>query len=433
MLTLKRSMTIATLGLGLGLGWLAPEARAAAQGAVRATNTVRTGSLRPPTYRLMLALEELLAHAQWQQGLQRLDAFAVRTKGYEYEQLMLDRIRIQFLLGSENFSRALPVLERTLDSPYVAAPARQDYLHNLAQIYATLNQWAPVIRVLNRWMQAEPEPEAAVVALLGFAYYRQGNPARAAALLRDAIARQSREHPNEPQLDWYKLLLAASRDRGNLAGAAAVLRSLVAHFPEQSAMFLELAHTAQQQGDPQLALAGLRWGQAAGADSSEVVREQILLLVQMKDPQRAAQLGERAVKAGWWGEQAGDWDLLIDAWLQARAPKQALQTAERAARTASANPGHFQYRIGELLLTESRWAEAATRLSEALNLLDAAAKNSSPQADSHSEKESAHAALLQGIALLYQGKFTSSRRSLQRASRHPDQRREANRWLQHLP
>lgn len=425
--TLKRSLLIATLGLGLGL--VAPEAQAAAS----SSQTVRTGSLRPPTYRLMLALEELLSKSQWQQGLQRLDAFAARTEGHEYEQLMLDRIRIQFLLGSEQFARALPVLERTLDSPFVATAARQDYLHNLAQIYATLKQWPQVIRVLSRWMQAETEPDAAVVALLGFAYYRQGNPARTEALLRDAIGRQNREHPNRPQLDWYKLLLAASRDRGNLAGATATLKSLVAHFPEQSEMFLELARTAQQQGDPQLALAGLQWGHAAGAQDSQVVRDQILLLLQMKAPLRAAQLGQKAVKAGWWGEQAGDWDLLIDAWLQARSPERALLAAEQAAQSEKANPGHFEFRMGELLLTENRWVEASNKLNQALKLLASAAGNSPSKTNSSREKEGARAALLHGIAQLYQGNFERSRRSLQRASRHPDQHREASRWLQHLP
>lgn len=391
---------------------------------------VPLGTVRPPTHRFLVKVEEWMAAGQFYEALERIEAFLPRTTGRQYERGLLDVARSYCLLSTEQFVRAVPVLTEVVGNRWIQASSRHDLRFNLVQIHVQEGQWTLAAPLLNEWLEAESSPEPVSLALAGYVQYQLDHYRRAASLLRRAIVENHAVPGSEPHVDWYQLLLASYQRQGDPDAARALLRSFVARFPHYTDNYLQLAQTALQLKDSALALASLDLGAAAGALSAEGIRAQVRLLVELGDPYRSASTAEQAIATGKLVPSRFDWDQLVDAWLLARNSRRAVKAAKKArayyggkvspdeSGESPVHSRHFVLRAGEILLRQEHWLQAARMVEPVLAVEGAAA-------------DRAHAHLLLGVSQLQQGLADKSFKNLTHAKRAPAEQVEAKRWLQY--
>lgn len=373
------------------------------------------GTVRPPTHRVLVKLEQQMGRSEWKEALRRIDSYAPRTQGHPYEQSLLQVARAYCLLSMERHIEAASVLNQLLGDPWVGQETKHNFAYNLAQIYVQQEDWRRAAPLVDSWLRDEAKPEPESLALAGYVQYRLKHFKVAANRLRVAIVERHRSVPKSPVFEWYQLLLASYQELGDDDAARALLRSFVTRFPEHSGNYWQLANTALRLSDPTLALASLELGAAAGGLNREGVRLQVRLLVQLGDPYRAARVAEEAMMTSVLPSTREDWDVLVDAWLLARNEERALAAARKAVPTGRA---HFSLRAGEILLRNEEWKSAVQPLQEALDT-------------SRDPPTRARIHLLLGISSLHRSERENSRRHLQLARGEESQRQEAERWLSH--
>ena len=149
-----------------------------------------------------------------------------------------DRIFTLGLAESEqDFAAAITTFRRVLQLEPKHTLAR----YNLALVLKRADRLPEAIEALQRALEIEPRPEA--LYTLGVIYWQQGDTARAARALRDAVGVDPR------YADAHYTLGAVLAARNDWRAAADALRRAIALRPDLPGAHYSLARVLQQSGD----------------------------------------------------------------------------------------------------------------------------------------------------------------------------------------
>ncbi len=291
------------------------------------------------------------------------------------------------------YEQAMQAYENVINEPEVTLPIRNAALFTLAQLNLVKENYSKGIELILQWMDEVETVTAQSWALLGQAYYQQGNFNKSMSSLKTAIS-MAEEEGYKPKENWYVLLAACiSELKKEIGEKEALLQQvdiyeiLVNLYPKKL-YFVQLGGTYGQLGrekDYMITLKAAHAKDFLDKESEYLALAQLLLLNQ--NPFWAAQVlvsGQKKittytetvidkttgkeVKVEKTGPVVRDTEknlkLLADSWRMAQEIDKAIPVLEKAAKLSK--DGKSYVLLGNLYLSEDKLDEAVDSIKKGL-------------------------------------------------------------------
>jgi len=291
------------------------------------------------------------------------------------------------------YEQAMQAYENVINEPEVTLPIRNAALFTLAQLNLVKENYSKGIELILQWMDEVETDTAQSWALLGQAYYQQGNFNKSMSSLKTAIS-MAEEEGYKPKENWYVLLAACiSELKKEIGEKEALLQQvdiyeiLVNLYPKKL-YFVQLGGTYGQLGrekDYMITLKAAHAKDFLDKESEYLALAQLLLLNQ--NPFWAAQVlvsGQKKittytetvidkttgkeVKVEKTGPVVRDTEknlkLLADSWRMAQEIDKAIPILEKAAKLSK--DGKSYVLLGNLYLSEDKLDEAVDSIKKGL-------------------------------------------------------------------
>ncbi len=329
-----------------------------------------------------------------------------------YERALVYRLHAHLAYFAADYTGARENFEKVLAEEVLSVRDDNRIRFNIAQLYATGQQWSEVISALDRWARYVEEPDPFAHYLRAIAYYQLED--LDAALIE---AKRAVELSPEPLESWLLILSALHTQKEEYASALPVLEKLVARFPNKKRYWIQLSliHGALENYPRSLAVLELAYLQGLLTEDKEVRRLARASLHQNL-PYPAAQVLEKGLAEGVVPRDSEALELLANSWIAAREYEKSLPPLRQAAELAK--NGNLYVRLGQVYMQREAWQEATEVLQQAVAKGDL--------------KDPGNAQLLLGIAFYNDQRVDQARSSFARARQHDSTREAADRWITHL-
>jgi tetratricopeptide (TPR) repeat protein len=370
------------------------------------------GTMSDRIYKRLAKSQELMSEEKYAEAIELLDklesvserdpfalAQIMQTKGYTYAQ-------------QDQFEKAAAAFEKSLDQKALPMQPTLSTMYSLAQVYVAIEQYRKGIPLLQDYLfnkdPANPDAHFFYGQLLAQI------DARSAAIEQVEKAISLTKSPKE---SWYRLLAALYYESKNYAKAAEAVEHLVRIEPDKEEYWKQLSSIYVADNQDKKALATLEVAYKKGflreeKDMLQLVRLSLFIEV----PYKAGIYLQGALKDGIVSKTRKHFELLADAWIQARELDRALEALSRAAPLAE--DGSVYVRQGQIFLERERWKESVKAVEAGL-------------AKGGLDKPGlAYVAL--GIARYKLGQKDESLAAFQKAKKYPRQKNQATEWINHL-
>jgi tetratricopeptide (TPR) repeat protein len=365
------------------------------------------------TYEQLARIHTLLDGERYDAALAALERLKPRAARRPYEQALLLQTYAHVYARQDRYAPAIAALAQCLALDALPVEAAQQARYLLAQLQLATADYPAAAASLEQWFARESEPAPAAHALAGTAYAYSGDHARAIEHLRKAIARARR-----PEQNWYRQLLAVYYEAGRFGAAAELLQELIRRAPDAKDHWLQLAGVYHELGNDAQSVAVMELAYLRGLLTGEAELVNLArYYLYMDRPHAAAKLLEQALRESRVASTPENRRLLVDAWLRAREPEQALAAADRAQALA---PGDAELHLlrAQLQVEQENWSAVIEATNAALAAQGMAATG--------------RAWLLQGYAHYQKQAWQPARASFERARGFEETRDQAVHWLEQL-
>jgi tetratricopeptide (TPR) repeat protein len=329
-----------------------------------------------------------------------------------YERAMLLRELAAKAAGNKDYEAAAKYLDQALRQNALSPQAMAEMRKDLTQLLVAGGKPAEVVKALEPQVRnnasASPEQQAALAgAYLQLKRYKDALP-----LLQRAV----NATPN-PDESWLQALYAAYASTGREKEAIPVLDKLVRRNPGNRDYWLALAGLLHKAGDKPRALAVLELASRQGHLQSTEERLQLVgLTAEVGAPFEAGSLMHAWMQAGQLPRNAQNYETLAGLWLRAREAELATNALAEAQKLAQ-DPGR-SLQLGQLHLDRDAYAAAAVELNAGLD--EARADRAGP------------VLLALGMASFNAGNVEGAREAFTGAQRFPQSAAAAQQWLKFL-
>lgn len=327
-----------------------------------------------------------------------------------YERALVFRMLAHVASGANEPEAAIEYFERFLDQEMLPIRDEARARFQIAQLYASMQQWQLTIDRLKECFRYFEEPDPLGFYLMGIAYYQQGNFED--AIFQTKLAVGSRD----PKESWLRLLSALYYETQDYGNATPVLEELILRFPKkQYWVQLSLLYGARENYRRALSVQQVAYVQDFLDNDKELLRL-ARSYIYNDLPYPAAKILEKALADGSLSRNTESYELLANSWIAAREYERSLEPLRLAAKLSE--DGNLYVRLGQVHMQREAWPEAAALLSQAV------AKGSLDNPG--------NAVLLLGIAYYNDASLQSARSSFRRARKYDATRAEADRWITHI-
>lgn len=345
-----------------------------------------------------------------EEGLALLDKLRLPRLNPQ-ERAYVYRLRGYLNYAAGNYDATIESFQAVLDEEIMAPDVDNRIRFNIAQLYATLQQWENVLTAFEQWFRYTEEPVPLAYYLLGISNFQLGDVPAAIENTEKAI-----DLAPEPQEGWLQLLAALYVQQEDYPNATPVLEELVRRFPKKAYWGqLSLIYGARDDYRHSLAVQQVAYLQGLLTEDKELRRLARSYLYHDL-PYPAATVLERHIESGDIAQEASAFELLANSWIAAREYDRSLPALQKAAELS--DDGKLLVRLGQVHLQREEWSEAAERLRQAI------------ERGGLDKLGSAH--LLLGIAYYNADRVASAQSAFFRARKHEAARAEAERWLGHI-
>ena len=360
--------------------------------------------------RYLTAAQEASEEGNPQEGIALLDKLNMRRLN-PYERALIYRLKAYIAYAAGEFEVTLESLEKVLAEEVMQLDAENRIRFNIAQIYASLQQWREAVTALKRWFRYVEDPDPLAYYLLGISYYQLEQLDLAITNTEKAV-----DLSEEPAEGWLQLLSALYILKEDYASATPVLEELVMRFPKKPYWVqLSLIYGAREDYRRSLAVQQVAYLQGLITEDKELRRLARSYLYH-ELPYPAAKVLDKGIREGAIEKDAAAYELLANSWISAREYDRSLPPLERAAELA--DDGKLFVRLGQVHLQREEWDEAARRLAQGI--------------ERGGLRNPGTAQLLLGIAYYNAKRVPQARASFVRALEHDSTRAEADRWITHI-
>lgn len=329
-----------------------------------------------------------------------------------YERSRVEQIWASIAQSREDYTGALRHIQAAIASGGLNEPEMLQAQYQIAQLYIAQEKWKEGIDALNTWFKSAPNPNSSAYYLLAAAYYQLKDFKNAIPAAEKAI-----ELAEKPQESWLQLLLALRLQQEQYQEALPILKRLIATAPDKKTYWLQLSAVNSELEKYQDAATAMQLAYNAGllTEDSEFRRLSELLLY-IGIPYRAAEYLDKNLKEKKIKADQKVYETLANCWIAAREFDRAVEPLGQAARLHE--NGDLYVRLAEVQVQREDWAGAQDSLQKAL--------------DKGGLRDAGNAKLLMGITLYSQNKYDEAKEWFQQARQHPNERKQADGWLQHI-
>lgn len=373
----------------------------------------KTGStfMSQPTYNRISRAHKSIEEGAYQDALDELLDLAEDIKDRPYELAVTLQSIGYVYINQEKWELAGQYFQRALNTNALPAEPEKQLTYSLAQIYATLGNHQKTIDLLSNWFKTAENPPADAYIMMANAYAAQEKYTQAYPHVRKAL-----EKADKPREDWYKLALAIEYELKKYPAAAETLEVLVANWPDKEVYWKQLSGIYIELGQDAKALATMAMAHRRGLvkDSEDILNLARLYMLN-EVPYQAGRILEAALERGEVEKTLRNYELLSQAWIQAREFDNGIKALSQAA--ALSDDGELFVRAAQLEMSLADWegAMAAARKAIEKGGLDS--------------KKTGQAWLLLGTAAAEQKNFDVAINAFGKARGYPETRQTATQWL----
>lgn len=363
------------------------------------------------TYNALAKVHKLIEGGRYDEATTRIGAIGT-TKASAYERALVLQTHGYLHARKRQYQDAITALKGCLALKALPRSATRDARYLLIQMQAATGGYAEAAKGMDAWLASKKRPSAQAHALAGSMYAKVKRLDEAANRFRKAIDRSK-----EPQESWFRRLAAVYLETERYEAAAALLGDMVSRFPQRKQYWMQLSGTHQALGDDAKALAVMELAYRRGLsfDEGELLKL-ASFQVYMGQPYRAGDLLAKALATSAVRPSVETWQLLSNAWAQARETRPALKALERALEIAPSADLHL--RRAQLAADIEDWGVASEAAQAAL-------------ATGGLEQPSA-AHLLLGIAQYHLDRQTEALEAFEQALEFETSSAQAEQWMDFL-
>jgi tetratricopeptide (TPR) repeat protein len=318
--------------------------------------------VRPWAYKYLEEAYTTLEKESYPDTLATLDHMRRKDRRLNaHERALMWQTYAYVYAAQEHYQDAIGAFEKALMGDAMPDAAMQNVRYNLAQLYLVLERYDDAIAGFQTWLQHTTEPTPNGYFMLAMAYLQKNDAEKALVYARQVVS-VAGEHPREP---WLQLLASLLMQNGAYKEAAPVMEQLVALFPKKS-YFTQLSALYGELGQHDRSLATLELAYVQGLlDDGQELKTLAQLYLYNQVPVKAAHVLEEAAAAGLLPDDSESWQLLGEAWLQAKERDKAMEPLTKAARLAP--NGEAWMRLARVQLDEGDWGAARDSLNAAIH------------------------------------------------------------------
>jgi TolA-binding protein len=328
-----------------------------------------------------------------------------------YERALIFRMYAFVAYNAGDAKQAIRYFEQFLAQEMLTIKEEARVRFQIAQLYASLEDWQAMIRWLNNWLRYVEEPDPLGYYLMGMAYYQLENYDDAIESTLLAIG-----DSQDPKESWLRLLASLYSQKQDHENATLILEELILRYPKkQYWVQLSLIYGARVDYRRALSVQQVAYAQDLLTTDRELRRLARSYLYHDL-PYPAANVLEKGLAEGKIEADAAAYELLANSWIASREYKRSRDPLTKAAELSE--NGNLYVRLGQVYMQDEDWKTAATLFEKAV--------------EKGSLNDLGNAELLLGISYYNGGRATQARGAFKRARKHEKSKPEADRWITHL-
>lgn len=375
-------------------------------------------SLPPALYRQIETIQQLQHKQQWQVAAKKIIELEKQLESHSYGYSLLSQLGVHNALQRGKPDLAIVRLRKVLSAKKLSNNTLDDLTVTLGQLLVQQGQAKEAVKWLQPWSKRVKQKKSDNVATglmtLGYAYHQLGNYSAVIEPVKRAVTLYQK-----PPQSVYQLLLSAYMQTKRYAAAQKLLQQkLIVMYPAKANYWRQLSFVSYQLQDINTAVATLELGIKKGIlQQAKDVKQLVSLYLQQKNPYQAAMLQSKFLKQGLLKGSREDYQLLTNAWLQARERKKAAQVLE-SYLTEAPDPDLYKTLV-QLYYEMQQW----NRIEQI-----------HPTVFKHlkSDKAKGMHLIIVGLAAIEKKQFDKAERFFQQARQYSHSEKTARQWLSYL-
>lgn len=369
--------------------------------------------ISPWLYKQLRKAEKFISKQDYLQARNKLNKILPEVDKNSYEQAITLRSLASVYALENKYLKAAQILEQALATKALTDEQQQEALLNLGQLYMATEQYQKAVNKLAPWLQKNPNSQQSEVRVLLANAYAQLKQYRKALPPIEYVIK----HAKKPKESWLQLNLALYYELENYPAAARVLRSLLYQYPDKENYWQQLAVIYQQLEQYSKALTIKHLAYKKGYIRSESGILQLFnLFLHNKQPYQAANLLTRELSGNNIKQSSANWELLANAWTNAREYKNAVNALEKA--SSLHEQGELYLQLGRIHVEQEFWQGAISAINNAVN--------------KGSLKQTGEAYILLGMSYYEIGKLTAADKAFKKALQYRKTKKSATQWLNYI-
>ncbi len=362
-------------------------------------------------YKRLNEAHEALAEEKYTPALEALGEMKANSKLNEHEQALMWQTFGYVYSAQGKYSQSITAFEKCLALGGLPDVAQLNTMYNLAQLYVVRENYKKAAETFQKWFKVAVNPPAEAHYMYAIPLLQLGR--KNEALQQAEAALQKAKSPREP---WLQLALSLYFEKKRYKDAARTLEILVTRFPKKQ-YWMQLSAVYSEMGQHKRALGALEMAYLQGLLVEDRELTNLAQLYMYNEvPYKAARVLEKGMADGKVKASAQTWELLANAWLNAREREKAIRPLERAASASS--KGQLYLRLAQVQIDREQWGDARVSLSQAL------AKGGLPDRGA--------AQFLLGIAAVSDAQWEQAREAFEASSEYEDRKAASREWLAHI-
>lgn len=372
----------------------------------------KQSTVSPWLYKQLSKTEKLIANQSYGEAQSKLLKILGDVEKGSYGEATVLRSLSSVYALQENYGKAADALSRCLAFGVLPAVQEQHAMLNLGQLYMAMEQYQKAVKVLEPWLAKNPKPDTQVYVLMANAYAQLKQYRKALPYIKKAI--QSSKKPVE---SWYQLNLALYYELEDYNSAARLLEKMMRYFPDKKEYWEQASSVYQQAKQYKKAVTVKHLAYQKGyIEKEKDLLGMVNLFLYVDAPYRAASILKKEMKQGRIKSNSRNWEMLANAWTQAREFDNAVSALETASKMHE--KGKLYQQLGRIYVEQEKWDKAISALSRAL--------------DKGGLEQPGNTYILMGMSYYELKQTNKARRAFKNASKYARTKKAANQWLNYI-
>lgn len=365
-------------------------------------------AMRESVYNALETVKAQIQDGQYAPASKQLGEMGQQNNLTTYERSQVLNLHGYLAIQQHDYQAAIRHYQSIMGLEEVPEGLHQSARRNLAQLHYQNGDWQQALNALSEMAPSDVRNDSQLAMLQAHSLYQLERYREAATSLKGLSDTDASEQA-------LNLLRACYQQLDDHNSAIGVLETLAERFPKtQYLKALASLYGLQENYKHQLALMESLYSDQR-LESEAEWRTLISLHLHQGQPRKAALRLQEAISLGVMPASDKNRFKLVQAWIQAHEPDQALSILEDL--SSQTRNGESELMAGRLLLQSQQWNRAARWLQKAV---------------AKSGADNPETLLLLGIAEMRSGNHPNARDVLTRATRHPNTQERASQWLNYM-